>query len=73
MEEIRVYCKNTNSYHFVKPGTCLADFMKQIQYESTTVTGKDGKKFILPTLAAYVDNELKELCFGIKFIQRDFC
>ena len=65
MEEIRVYCKNTNNYHFVKPGTSLADFMKQIKCESTTVTGKDGKKFILPTLAAYVDNELKELCFGI--------
>ncbi|MDO4736582.1 MAG: nucleoside kinase [Bacteroidia bacterium] len=65
MEEILVFCKNTNSYHSVKPGTKLVDFMKEVKCESTTVTDANGNKYNMPTLAAYIDNQLKELSFGI--------
>ncbi len=46
MKKIRVYCKNTGEYHEVAPGTELVQLMEQ--------TG-------IQALAAYVDNQLKEL------------
>lgn len=46
MKKIRVYCKNTGEYHEVTPGTELVQLMEQ--------TG-------IQALAAYVDNQLKEL------------
>ena len=61
MDKIRVYCKNTNSYHSCKPGTKLIDLMAEIGYTHNIVKGA-GKH---PVLAAYVDNELKELGFAI--------
>lgn len=61
MESIRVYCKNTNSYHSCNPGTQLIEFLTEIGY--THNTDKSGGKH--PVLAAYVDNKLKELSFPI--------
>lgn len=46
MKKIRVYCKNTGEYHEVAPGTELVQLMER--------TG-------IQALAAYVDNQLKEL------------
>lgn len=46
MKKIRVYCKNTGEYYEVMPGTELVQLMEQ--------TG-------IKALAAYVDNQLKEL------------
>lgn len=50
MKKIRVYCKNTGEYYEVAPGTELVTLMKQ--------TG-------IQALAAYVDNQLKELCYPL--------
>lgn len=50
MEKITVFCKNTNKYYNVAPGTQLIDLMKK------SGTG---------ALAAYVDNQLKELSYPI--------
>ena len=61
MENIRVYCKNTNSFHSCKPGTKLIDLMNEMGY--THNTAKNGNS--QPVLAAYVDNQLKELGFAI--------
>ncbi|MBE6225860.1 MAG: nucleoside kinase [Bacteroidales bacterium] len=61
MESIRVYCKNTDSYHSCKPGTRLIDFLNEIGY--THNTDKHGNRY--PVLAAYVDNKLKELSYPI--------
>lgn len=61
MESIRVYCKNTNSYYSCKPGCELIELMNEINY--THNTGKEGEKYEI--LAAYVDNQLKELSFKI--------
>ena len=61
MENIRIYCKNTNSYHSCKPGTKLIDLMGEIGY--THNTAKGGAQH--PVLTAYVDNELKDLGFAI--------
>ena len=46
MEKIRVFCKNTQQFYEVEPGTPLVSVMKMA-----------GEK----ALAAYVDNQLKEL------------
>ena len=48
MEKIGIYCKNTGKYYQVEPGTKLVDLME--------MAGCDA-------LAAYVDNQLKELGF----------
>ena len=61
MENIRVYCKNTNSFHSCKPGTKLINLMEEMGYTHNTV--KNGSS--QPVLAAYVDNQLKELGFAI--------
>lgn len=50
MKKIRVYCKNTGEYYEVAPGTELVTLMKQ--------TG-------IQALAAYVDNQLKELGYPL--------
>lgn len=55
MEKIRIFCKNTNRNYEVNPGTTVEDFMKNINYD-------DGN---MRVLAAYVNNELKELSFEI--------
>lgn len=61
MDQIRVYCKNTNSYYSCRPGTPLIDFLQEIGY--TEKTDKNGTKHRI--LAGYVDNQLKELDFKI--------
>ena len=61
MELIRIYCKNTNSYHSCKPGTELIDLMAEIGY--THNCNKKGEKY--PVIAAYVDNKLKELSYPV--------
>ena len=61
MENIRVYCKNTNSFHSCKPVTKLINLMEEMGYKHNTV--KNGSS--QPVLAAYVDNQLKELGFAI--------
>jgi len=50
MENIRILCKNTGKYYQVEPGTELAALME--------ITGCDA-------LAAYVDNQLKELGYPL--------
>ena len=50
MEKIRIYCKNTQQFYEVAPGTSLDSLMKEL--------GIKG-------LAAHVDNQLKELSYGI--------
>lgn len=54
MEKIRIHCKNTNGYFEVDPGTKLVDFLESIQLKTD-----------YPVLAAFVDNQLKELGFPI--------
>lgn len=54
MEKVRIYCKNTQNYYNVDPGTMLADFLNEIHYKGT-----------YPVLAAFVDNQLKELSFPL--------
>lgn len=54
MEKVRIYCKNTENYYLVNPGTTLMAFLKEINPKSE-----------LPILAAFVDNQLKELSFNI--------
>ena len=61
MENIRVYCKNTDSYYSCSPGTKLMDLIGEIGY--THNTDKSGEKH--PIIIAYVDNQLKELGFPI--------
>ena len=50
MEKIRVFCKNTQQFHDVEPGTTLKSVME--------MTGQKA-------LAAYVDNQLKELGYHL--------
>ena len=50
MEKIRIYCKNTQQFYEVAPGTTLNSFMTEL--------GIKG-------LAAHVDNQLKELSYEI--------
>ncbi len=50
MENIRILCKNTGKYYQVEPGTTLAALME--------IAGCDA-------LAAYVDNQLKELGYPL--------
>ncbi len=50
MEKIRVYCKNTQKFHEVEPGTTLYALMQEL--------GVDA-------LAAHVDNQLKELGYKL--------
>lgn len=50
MENIRIYCKNTGEYYQIQPGTRLVDFMAMVGCNA---------------LAAYVDNQLKELGFHL--------
>ncbi|MEG0518229.1 MAG: nucleoside kinase [Bacteroidales bacterium] len=54
MEKVRIYCKNTEDYYLVNPGTTLMAFLKEI-----------NPKTEYPVLAAMVDNQLKELSFNI--------
>lgn len=54
MEKVRIYCKNTEDYYLVNPGTTLLTFLKEI-----------NPKTEYPVLAAMVDNQLKELSFNI--------
>ena len=61
MENIRVYCKNTGEYYSCTPGCELIDLARDINH--TENTGKKGEKY--PILAAYVDNQLKELSYKI--------
>ncbi len=53
---IRVFCKNTGKDYVVNPGLKLVDFLNQIKY-----TAPSGSRI----LAAYVDNQLKELSFPL--------
>ena len=50
MENIRIWCKNTGEYYEVQPGTELAEIMKLAKCDA---------------LAAYVDNQLKELGYPL--------
>lgn len=50
MEKIRIYCKNTEQFYEVDPGTRLVDFMESIGVKA---------------LAAHVDNQLKELSYEL--------
>ena len=50
MEKIRVYCKNTEKFYEIQPGTSLASFMDEIGINA---------------LAAHVDNQLKELGYKL--------
>lgn len=50
MEKIRIYCKNTEQFYEVDPGTRLVDFMEKIGIKA---------------LAAHVDNQLKELSYKL--------
>lgn len=50
MEKIRVFCKNTQQFYEVEPGTTLVSVMEMA-----------GEK----ALAAYVDNQLKELGYRL--------
>ena len=50
MKDIRVYCKNTQEYWQIAPGTELAELKK---------------KFGIDACAAYVDNQLKELGYPL--------
>ena len=50
MDKIRIYCKNTQQFYEVDPGTQLADFMKELGIDA---------------LAAHVDNQLKELSYKL--------
>lgn len=61
MENIRIYCKNTGEYHSCTPGCELIELAQQIGY--THNGDKQGNRY--PILAAYVDNQLKELGFKI--------
>ena len=54
MEEIRIYCENTQSYVKVEMGYTLKDLSDQL-------IPSDG----LPVLAALVDNKLKSLDYKI--------
>src|SRR5574344_977131 len=51
MDKVRVFCKNTNENYSIKPGTTVKDFLKEIKYQ-------EGEHRVL---AAYVNNQLKEL------------
>ena len=54
MEQVNVYCKNTDSYYEINVGTSVLDLLKQ--------TGYSPKRRVL---AAYIDNQLKELDYQI--------
>ncbi len=58
MEEIRIYCENTQNYVKVKMGSTLNEFASQTYSESRQESG-------LPVLAALVDNKLKSLDYKI--------
>lgn len=49
MEKIRIYCKNTQKFYKVNPGTSLEELRKEAG---------------VTALAAHVDNQLKELLGG---------
>ena len=53
--KLRVHCKNTGKDYMVKVGTKLIDFLHEINYDN-------GENKIL---AAYVDNQLKELSYSL--------
>ena len=50
MENIRIWCKNTGEYYEIQPGTELGEVMKMANCDA---------------LAAYVDNQLKELGYPL--------
>ena len=58
MEEIRIYCENTQSYEKVGMGTTLNTLASEICADSRLDCG-------LPVLAALVDNKLKSLDYKI--------
>ena len=58
MEDIRIYCENTQNYAEVKMGSTLNEFASQTYPESRLESG-------LPVLAALVDNKLKSLDYKI--------
>ena len=54
MKQVNVYCKNTDSYYEINVGASVLDLLKQ--------TGYSPKRRVL---AAYIDNQLKELDYQI--------
>lgn len=60
MEDIRIWCENTESYVKVSLGTTLKDLS-----ESVCPQVKCKKGIMLPVLAALVDNKLKPLDYKI--------
>ena len=60
MEEIRIWCENTDSYINVSLGTTLKELSDNICPELRTKTGHS-----LPVLAALVDNKLKSLDYKV--------
>jgi Threonyl-tRNA synthetase len=65
METIKIYCKNTEKYYKIAPGTQLVDLLEQIGYKGRQIQDKQGITHNLPPIAAYVDNKLKELSFPL--------
>ncbi len=59
MEEIRIYCENTKSYHEVAVGRTLMDISGEICPEVGTGCGD------MPVIAALVDNKLKSLDYKV--------
>ncbi len=54
MEKVSVYCKNTDTYHDIEVGATVMDLLKQTGYKPQR-----------NVLAAYIDNQLKELDYQI--------
>lgn len=54
MDKVRIFCKNTGEYYNIDPGSKLIDLLQQIHIEGE-----------YPVLAAFVDNQLKELSFNL--------
>ncbi len=61
MEKVRIYCKNTDLYLEVTPGTKLIDLITESGYDKLRLAANINE----PILAAYVDNQLKELSFPL--------
>ena len=58
MEEIRIYCENTQSYEKVGMGTTLNALVPKVCADASLDCG-------FPVLAALVDNKLKSLDYKI--------
>lgn len=61
MENIRIYCKNTGQYYTCTPGCELIELSKQIGH----LYNRDKNGTEHKILAAYVDNQLKELNYKV--------